>query len=66
MPIKHSEVSRFLPVTDMLRLGEVEDDGHSIFIVLSNWPLIGGGRIRAYGPMPIFGVFGRFKVGDGY
>jgi hypothetical protein len=62
--VEDSEVCRFLPVVDMLRFGKVEDDGYSILIVLSNWSLVGGGRVSAYGPVSVARVFGRFEVGD--
>ena len=40
--VKYSEVSWLLPVCGMLGLREVENDGHSILIVLPDWSLVGG------------------------
>jgi hypothetical protein len=66
MTIEDTEVGRLLPIVDMLWLREIQYDGNSIFVVLSYWSLIGGGGVRAYGPVAIFGVFGWFKIGNGH
>lgn len=60
--VEHSEVGRLLPFAYMLRLAEVEDDGHSILIILSDGALVGRSRIGSNGAVSIFGVFGRLEV----
>ena len=64
MAVKYSKIGRFLPISHILRFGEIYYDCHAIFIVLANWPLVGRGRVGSNGPVPIFGVLSRLKVRD--
>lgn len=64
MPVEHPEIRRLLPVSNVLRLREVQYDGHSVLVVLAHWSLVGGGRVGADGAMAVFGVLSRLKVGD--
>ena len=66
MSIKDSKVGRFFPIGGMFGFGEVEDDGDSILVVLSNGSLVGGGRVGSDGPMSIFRVLGGLEVADGH
>ena len=63
--VEHSEVGWFFPVGDVFWFGEVENDGDSIFVVLSDGSLVGGGGVGSDGAVSVFGVFGGFEVGDG-
>ncbi len=63
--VENAEISRFLPVSDMLWLGEIQYNCDSIFIVLSHWSLVGGGRVSSDSAIAVFGVFGWLEVGDG-
>lgn len=66
MSIKHPKVGWLLPVSShVLGLGEIEDDGHSVLIVLSHWTLVSGGRIGSDGAVPVLAVFGWLEIGDG-
>ena len=64
--VEESEVSWFFPVSYIVRFGKVEYDSTPIFVVFSDRPLIGGGRICSDSAMSILGVFGGFKVADGH
>lgn len=67
VPIKHPKVGRLLPVgPHVLWLGEIEDDGHSVLVVLPHWALVGGGGVGSDSPVPILAVFGWLEVGDGH
>jgi hypothetical protein len=64
--IEHSEVGWLLPVgPHVLGLGEIEDDGHSVLIVLPHWSLVGGGGVGPDGAVPVLAVLGWLEVGDG-
>lgn len=52
--IEDSEVCWLFPLSYVFRFCEIEDDCDSIFIVLTDWTLVGGGRISADGSMCIF------------
>lgn len=45
MAIEDPEVSGLLPLDAVFRLGDVQDDGDPVLIVLADGALIGGGRI---------------------
>lgn len=66
VPVEDSKVGRFLPVGGMFWFGKVEDDGHSVLVVLADWPLVGRGRVGSYGAMSILGVLGGLEVTDGH
>ena len=66
MAVEDSEVGWFFPVADVFWFCEVEYDGNSVFIVLSDWSLVGGGRVCSDGAMRVFGVFGWFEVADSH
>lgn len=63
--IEYSEIGGLFPISDVFWLGKVEYDGHSVLIVLSDWSLVSGGGVGANGPVAVFGVLGRFEIGDG-
>lgn len=67
MAVKHAEVGGLLPVASshVFGLGEVEDDGDSVLVVLPNWSLVGGGGVGADGAMAVLGMLGRLEVGNG-
>ena len=64
--VEDSEVGWFSPVSDVFWFGEVEYDGDSVFVVLSDRSLVGGGRVGSDGAVRVFGVFGWFEVADGH
>jgi hypothetical protein len=65
--VENSEVGGLLPVCAyVFGLGEVEDDGHAVLVVLSDWPLVGGGGVGADGAVAVLGVLGGLEVGDGH
>ena len=66
VPIEYSKIGRFLPLSyHLLWFREVQDDCHSIFIVLPHWALIGRGGVGSDGSVPVLGVFCRFEIRDG-
>jgi len=66
MAIKYSKIRCFFPINTMLWFGNIKYDCDSIFIILSDWALIGRGRVGLNVSIAIFGVFCRLKVGNGY
>jgi hypothetical protein len=64
MAVEDSEVGWLLPVGCVFGLRKIEDDGHSVFVVLAYWPLVGGGRVCPNGAMSILGMLGGFKIAD--
>ena len=63
--VKDSKIGRFLPFGDVFRFYEIEDNCHSIFVVLAYRTLVGRSRVGANGAMRIFGMFGRLEIRDG-
>lgn len=45
MTIEYSEISDFFPFCAVLRLGDVEDDGDPVLVVVSDWSLVGRGSV---------------------
>ena len=41
VPIEYAKISSFLPLLAMLWFGNIENDGDSVFVILSNRALIG-------------------------
>lgn len=66
VPVEHPEISGLLPVGHVLRLREIEDDGHSVLVVLADGSLVGGGGVCADGAVAVLGVLGGLEVGDGH
>ena len=54
VPIENSEISRLLPLPHhVFRFCKVEDDCHSIFIILPHWTLVSRGRVGADGAVTV-------------
>ena len=66
VPVENSKVGRFFPVGGVFGFGEVEDDGDSVFVVLADGALVGGGRVGSDGAVSVFGVLGGLEVADGH
>jgi len=64
--IEYPKIRRLLPIRGVLGFGEVQNDGNSIFVVLSDGALVGGGGVGPDGPVTIFRVLGRLEVADGH
>jgi hypothetical protein len=65
VPVEHSEVGYFLPLGAVLRLGDVQNDSHTIFIVVSDGALVCGRGISLDIAIGLDAVLGRLEVGDG-
>ena len=65
VPVEHSEVGYFFPLSAVLRLGDVQNDGHTILIVVSDGALICGRGISLDIAIGLDAVFGGLEVGDG-
>lgn len=65
VPIEYSKIGGFFPIVDMFWLCKIKYNCNSILIILSNWALVGGCRICPDSPTAIFGMLGRFKIGNG-
>lgn len=64
MSVEYPKISWFFPISDVFGFGEVEDDGNSVFVVLADRSLVGGGGVGTNGAMSIFGMLGGFKITD--
>ena len=60
--VEYSEVGRLLPLPYVFGLTKVQNDGHSVLIILSDGALVGRGRIGSDGAVSIFGVLGGLEV----
>ena len=63
--VEHSKVGYFLPLGAVFRLGDVQNDGHTILIVVSDGALICGRGISLDIAIGLDAVLGGLEVGDG-
>lgn len=64
MPVVDAKEAAFWPgfVFPVLWFGDIEDDRHSVFVVVPDQTLVGDGGIRPHDPVPLDGAFCRFLV----
>jgi hypothetical protein len=49
--VKNPEIGCFFPLKAVLRFGNVEDDGHSVLIIVANRSLVGRCRVGLNEPI---------------
>lgn len=62
MSIENSKVSWFFPLGYMFGFCKIEDNGHSILVILTNRALVCWCRVCSDSTMCIFGMFSRLKM----
>ncbi len=65
MSVKNSKISHFLPFSAVFGLGNVQNDSHTILIIVSDRSLIRRRSIRLDIPIGLDAVLGRLEVGNG-
>lgn len=60
--IEYPKVSCLFPVSAVLRLANIQYNGNTVLIILSNWPLIGRGWIGTNVSVGILGVLRWLKI----
>lgn len=64
MTIKYTKISDFFPFSTVFRSRQIENDGHSVFIIIPDRALIGRCCISLYVSIGLETVFCRLEVGD--
>ena len=62
MPVKHSKIGWFFPVRTVFRATEIQNNGHSVLVILAYWTLVRGGGVCSNSAVSVLGVFGGFEV----
>ena len=66
MSVEYSKICCFFPINTMFGLTDIQNDCHSVLVILSNRPLIGRSSIGLDIPIRIFRMLRWLKVADGH
>ena len=65
MTIKDPKIGYLFPFSAVFRLGNVQNDSYTVFIVVPDWALVCRCGVGFDVPVGFDAVLGRLKVGDG-
>lgn len=65
MTVKHSKIGYLFPFGAVFGLWDVQNDSHTVFVVVPDWALVGGCSVGLDIAVRFDAVLGRLKVGDG-